>query len=146
MVYSVPLFTYCDVNRSHHRVLLFCLAVQLYCLSLPLIPTFTVNTAALNYVGILPIMFIRTALGPAQLPIQWVPRALSTGIKRPGREADHSPASSAEVKEWVELYLHSPNTQSWHGAQFKKKHRDNSTFTFTFPLLHSAVCLMSVTV
>jgi hypothetical protein len=24
-----------------------------------------------------------------------------------GREADHSPPSSAEVKEWVELYLHS---------------------------------------
>jgi hypothetical protein len=25
-----------------------------------------------------------------------------------GREADHSPPASAEVKEWVELYLHSP--------------------------------------
>jgi hypothetical protein len=25
-----------------------------------------------------------------------------------GSEADHSPPSSAEVKEWVELYLHSP--------------------------------------
>jgi hypothetical protein len=25
-----------------------------------------------------------------------------------GREADHSPPSDAEVKEWVELYLHSP--------------------------------------
>jgi hypothetical protein len=33
-----------------------------------------------------------------------------------GREADHSPPSSAEVKEWVELYLHSPNTSSWRGA------------------------------
>jgi hypothetical protein len=33
---------------------------------------------------------------------------LSPGVKRPGREADHSPPSSAEVKEWVELYLHSP--------------------------------------
>jgi hypothetical protein len=33
-----------------------------------------------------------------------------------GREADHSPPSSAEVKEWVELYLHSPNTPSWRGA------------------------------
>jgi hypothetical protein len=37
-----------------------------------------------------------------------VPGALSMGVKRPGREADHSPPSSAEVKEWVELYLHSP--------------------------------------
>jgi hypothetical protein len=34
-----------------------------------------------------------------------------------GREADHSPPSSAEVKEWVELYLHSPSTPSRHGAQ-----------------------------
>jgi hypothetical protein len=34
-----------------------------------------------------------------------------------GREADHSPPSSAEVKEWVVLYLHSPNTPSWRGAQ-----------------------------
>jgi hypothetical protein len=34
-----------------------------------------------------------------------------------GREADHSPPSSAEVKEWVELYLHFPNTPSWRGAQ-----------------------------
>jgi hypothetical protein len=26
-----------------------------------------------------------------------------------GREGDHSPPTSAEVKEWVELYIHSPN-------------------------------------
>jgi hypothetical protein len=30
------------------------------------------------------------------------------GTKRPGREAYHSPPSSAEVKYCVELYLHSP--------------------------------------
>jgi hypothetical protein len=41
----------------------------------------------------------RTALGPTQPPIQWVPGSLSLGVKRPGREADHSPPSSAEVKE-----------------------------------------------
>jgi hypothetical protein len=34
-----------------------------------------------------------------------------------GREADHSPPSSTEVKEWVELYFHSPNTPSWSGVQ-----------------------------
>jgi hypothetical protein len=50
----------------------------------------------------------RTALGPTQPPIQWVPRALSLGVKRPGREIDHSPPSSAEVKECVELYFHCP--------------------------------------
>jgi hypothetical protein len=61
----------------------------------------------------------RTALGPTQLPIQWVPGALSLEVKRPGREADHWPPSSAEVKEYVELYLHYPNTPSWHAAQLK---------------------------
>jgi hypothetical protein len=39
----------------------------------------------------------RTALGPTQPPNQWVPGALSLGVKRPGSEADHSPQSSAEV-------------------------------------------------
>jgi hypothetical protein len=43
----------------------------------------------------------RMAPGPTQPPIQWVPGALSLGVKRPGREADHSPPSSAKVKnEW----------------------------------------------
>jgi tryptophan synthase alpha subunit len=54
---------------------------------------------------------------------------LSLVVKRPGREADHSPPSSAEVKEWVELYIHSPTTPSWRGAQLK--HRDNFTFYLT---------------
>jgi hypothetical protein len=40
----------------------------------------------------------------------------SLGIKRPGREADHSLPPSTEVKECVELYLHSSNTPSWRGA------------------------------
>jgi hypothetical protein len=46
-----------------------------------------------------------TALGPTQPPIQWVPGALSLRVKRPGREADHSTPSSADVKECVELHL-----------------------------------------
>jgi len=41
---------------------------------------------------------------------------LSLGVKRPGREADHSPPPSAEAKECVELYIHSPTTCSWDGA------------------------------
>jgi hypothetical protein len=72
----------------------------------------------------------RTALVLTQPPIQWVPGALSLGVKRPRREADHSPPSSAEVKEWVELYIHSSNTPSRRDAQLK--HRDNFTLTFTF--------------
>jgi hypothetical protein len=48
-----------------------------------------------------------------------------------------SPPSSAEVKERVELYLHSPNTPSWRRAQLK--HRDSFTFTFTFSFLSLTV-------
>jgi hypothetical protein len=68
----------------------------------------------------------RRALKPSQPPIQWVLGALSLGVKRPGLEADHSPPSSAEVDEYVELYLHSPITPSWRGAQLK--HRNNFNF------------------
>jgi hypothetical protein len=56
------------------------------------------------------------------------------------READHSPPSSAEVKEWVELYLHSPNTPSWRGTQ--EEQRDNFTFNFTYVRLWGCQCFM----
>jgi hypothetical protein len=32
------------------------------------------------------------------------------------RTGNDSPPSSAEVKEWLELYFHSLNTPSWRGA------------------------------
>jgi hypothetical protein len=58
----------------------------------------------------------RTVLGPTQPPIQWVPGAPPLGVKRPGREADHSPPSSASpqyafmawfsVKAQGQLYLY----------------------------------------
>jgi hypothetical protein len=53
---------------------------------------------------------VQNGSGAHQPPIQWVRGTLSLGVKRPGREADQSSPSSAEVKEWVELYLHSLNT------------------------------------
>jgi hypothetical protein len=31
--------------------------------------------------------------------IQWLPGALSPGVKRPGSETDHSPPASAEAKK-----------------------------------------------
>jgi hypothetical protein len=41
----------------------------------------------------------RPPLGPTQPPVQWVPGVLSPGVKaRSGRDADHSPPSSAEVE------------------------------------------------
>jgi len=50
---------------------------------------------------------IETRAGPTLPPVQWVtwlfPRA-----KRPALGVNHPPASTAEVKEGVELYLYSP--------------------------------------
>jgi hypothetical protein len=59
--------------------------------------------------GILFTTASKPALDLTQPPIQWTAGALSVGVKRPGREADHSPPSSAEVKECMELYLHAHN-------------------------------------
>jgi hypothetical protein len=43
----------------------------------------------------------RTTLRPTQSRIQWVPGALSLGVKRPGCEADHSPHLVPRSKnEW----------------------------------------------
>jgi hypothetical protein len=39
----------------------------------------------------------RSALGPTQPPIQWVPGALSQEVKQPGHEADHTLPSSTKV-------------------------------------------------
>jgi hypothetical protein len=60
----------------------------------------------------------RTALGPTQPPIQWVSGALSVGVKRSGREADHS--------------LHLVSSRMCGAIpplpQYAFKHRDNFTF------------------
>jgi hypothetical protein len=50
-------------------------------------------------------MSSRPALGLTQPPIQWVRGALSPGVKRQGRDADHSPLAIAEVKKmWIYKY------------------------------------------
>jgi hypothetical protein len=47
-------------------------------------------------------MSSRQNLGSTQPPIQWVSGALSPAVKRPEREAEHSPPTSDEVKKtWV---------------------------------------------
>jgi hypothetical protein len=57
----------------------------------------------------------RPPLGLTQPPIQWEPGALIPGVKRPGREADYSPPSSAEVKNawsYTSTLLHV--SMSWY--------------------------------
>jgi hypothetical protein len=70
----------------------------------------------------------RQALGPTQPAIQWVPGALSLGVKRPGYEPDHTPPSSAEVKnEWS--YTSTP--QYVFMAWCLVKHTDNFTLLYS---------------
>jgi hypothetical protein len=54
----------------------------------------------------------RTAPGPTHLVSNGYRGLFPWGVRQRGREADHTPPSSAQVKECVKLYLHSPNTSS----------------------------------
>jgi hypothetical protein len=57
----------------------------------------------------------RPALGLTQPPTQRVPGTLSSEVKRPGREVNHSPQSSTEVKNGGAIYA-LPSTFSWHNS------------------------------
>jgi hypothetical protein len=90
----------------------------------------------------------RPALGPTQPPIQWVPGALSSGVKRQVCEADCSPSFSAEVKNawsytstllYVFVVWHSINHR-WHGTYYLST-RINVPIFMSFALLREeAVC------
>jgi hypothetical protein len=61
----------------------------------------------------------RLALGPTQLPLRWVIGDLSLEVKRPEREADHSPQTNAEVKNmWI--YTSTPHTSLWCSAGMRR--------------------------
>jgi hypothetical protein len=69
------------------------------------------------------------ALRPTQPPIQWVPGALSLGVKWLGCEVDHSPPSNAKVKN---AWSYTSTPQYVFMAWYLVKHSDNFTFTFNF--------------
>jgi hypothetical protein len=53
-------------------------------------------------VGVRVRVWSRIFFTSTQPPIKWVPGAVSPAVKRPGREADHSSPTSAEVKKmWI---------------------------------------------
>jgi hypothetical protein len=73
--------------------------------------------------------------------IQWLPRALSTGLKRPRSEVDHSPPASAEVKEmWI--YTSTPPYVFMTQYLISQALRQLYLFTFTSA---SIECLCSWT-
>jgi hypothetical protein len=56
----------------------------------------------------------RPVLGPTQPPIQWVPGALSPGVKQPGPEDDHSQlVPRSRIRGSIRPL---PHTSSWHSA------------------------------
>jgi hypothetical protein len=72
---------------------------------------------------------IQNGSGAYPASYQWVPGALSLGIKRPGREADHSPPSSAEVKNaWS--YNSTPKYVFMAWCLVKRR------YNFTFSVYH----------
>jgi hypothetical protein len=70
---------------------------------------------------------MRIVRHPASYPMGT--RALSLGVKRPWREDDHSPPSSAAVKN---AWSYTSTPQYVFLAWCLIKHRDNLTFTFTY--------------
>jgi len=71
----------------------------------------------------------RPALDSTQFPIQGVLGAFLWGVKCPGRKADHSPPSSAKVKNaWDYTFTLLYVFMVWYLV----KHRDTFTFIFTY--------------
>jgi hypothetical protein len=70
-------------------------------------------------------------------PIQWVPGVLCMRVKRPGREADHSSPSSAEVKNAVS-YTSTPPIRL-HGVVLKLKSTESFLKRFCSNKIHFVV-------
>jgi hypothetical protein len=83
---------------------------------------------------------VQTGSGSLQPPLQWVPGALSSGLKRPRREADHS---SHLVPRSIRL----------HGVVLSLKKSTGTTLSLLFNILKHcrpkqkclfAVCLLAI--
>jgi hypothetical protein len=69
----------------------------------------------------------RPAVGSTQSLIQWVPAAVSLGVKRQGREADHSSPTSAQLKKsWIYTSL-PQKTNKLHGLSPRANYIDRAT-------------------
>jgi hypothetical protein len=79
----------------------------------------------------------KPALEPTQTTLQYLSVVVSLGLKRPGREADRIPPSTAEIMNGGVTPPH-PHTSPWRRALLIK-HRDNFTFPLLFCLFFSAL-------
>jgi hypothetical protein len=110
-----PVFTWCDhyIKQTAIMRIFWPYFVYIFRLESCGLPGLQVRIPALEI-----FLFSRvskSALGPTQPFIQWILGTLFLRVKQPEREFDHSPPSSAEVKNdrAKSLLLH---TSSWRGA------------------------------
>jgi len=75
----------------------------------------------------------RPALGPTHPPIQWVLKGSFPGVRQPDLEADHSPPSSAAVKN---AWSYTSTPQYVFMALCSIKAQGQLSFTFTFTLIN----------
>jgi hypothetical protein len=71
-----------------------------------------------------------------QPPIQWVLGALSLKVKRPGREAGHSPPNLCQGQENVDLYICS--SIHLHGTVLN--FLSIGTTSFSYFHIHTEIC------
>jgi hypothetical protein len=80
---------------------------------------------------------VQTGSGPHPASYPMGTRGSFPGVKRPGREADHSPPSSAEVKN---VWSYISTSQCAFMAWCSVKHRDTLPY-FTSPNLTLYICV-----
>jgi hypothetical protein len=77
-------------------------------------------------------IWISVGVLSTQPSIQWVKGTLSLGVKRPGREADHSPPSSAEFKN---AWSYTSTPEYVFMAWCLVKHKDNFNLRNNIPYI-----------
>jgi hypothetical protein len=83
----------------------------------------------------------RPALEPTHPPIQWVPGALSLGVKQPGFKADHSPTSNTEVKNALR-YTSTPPICFPFMAWCSGKAQGQLYFTYATNVIEIRACIV----
>jgi hypothetical protein len=116
--------SYNDTHLSLHAVYYNCVCMYM-CECIAIMGLFLFATAS------------RPTFGPTQSPIQCLPGALISGVKRLGRVADHSPPSNTRSKSaWsytYSCYAIRLSKRYVPTVWFKVKHRDNFTlYTYMY--------------
>jgi hypothetical protein len=87
-------------------------------------------------------MSSRPALGSPLPPIQWIPGALSPAIERQGRQDDHSPPYSAEVKKmWIYTWNTKRNLKisvkfTYQKSELSLRYDNSRSFSQEIPRLY----------